>query len=213
MVPKNSRHVNISELNKLYNPGSCDSGTYSRGERRACKMSQGGSRCYKVVEKLLFMTKITIIFHVLSIMCTSSIPSSFIQITALVLSHQRYRSSRGVIECGDENLVGRCVCLGDQGRTLGRWDQVVLEVLSLLLTLIYVFCKYFKGLSYQGCGQCLHVLRGGNCKSSLLWRGWGDRAWFCTCPIINVPYMYIKDPNNGPNVPNMSGSRSDLFIF
>ena len=121
----------------------------------------------------------------LCLICTSSIPSFFIQFTALLLSHQRYRSSRGVIECGDGNLVGRCVCLGDQGRTLGRWDQVVLVFLSLLLTLIYVFCKYFKGLSYQGCGQCLHVLRKRNCKSSLLWRGWGDRSWLRTCPIIN----------------------------
>ena len=62
----------------------------------------------------------------LCLICTSSIPSFFIQFTALLLSHQRYRSSRGVIECGDGNLVGRCVCLGDQGRTLGRWDQVVM---------------------------------------------------------------------------------------
>ena len=59
-------HVNISELNDLYDPGSCDSGTYSRGERRACKMPQGGSCCYKVVEKLLFKTKMTIIIHVMS---------------------------------------------------------------------------------------------------------------------------------------------------
>ena len=129
MDQKNITRVNISELNKLYDPGSCDSGTYSRGERRACKMPQGGSCCYKVVEKLMFMTRITIIFHVLSMMCTSSIPSSLIQITALVLSHQRYRSSRGVIECGDGNLVGRCVCLGDQGRRLGRWDQAAMEAI------------------------------------------------------------------------------------
>jgi len=32
----------------------------------------------------------------------------------------RYRSSRGVIECGEGNLVGRCLCLRDTGRSLGR---------------------------------------------------------------------------------------------